>query len=206
MLYREIMAVCSEIHTKHVNTLCGQNVDLLNVKLVVRIVSHYPFRKWRLQVVRITWSSCALDAPCDNLLNRGFGTHCNLVDVYVVVFSTCREIVRMCLNKVSLGHPPCNADWLCVRTAHDIRSNVLVLGPVRVRRFLPTFIVTTTPRNSVTRLRCAEVGIPASCRATKNLQSDIISLPIRILRGFSQSFGKTGHLVHPWGHRCSVSC
>jgi len=27
MLYREIMAVCSEIHTKHINTLCGQNVD-----------------------------------------------------------------------------------------------------------------------------------------------------------------------------------
>ena len=32
MLYREIMAVCSEIHTKHINTVCGQNVELLNVK------------------------------------------------------------------------------------------------------------------------------------------------------------------------------
>jgi hypothetical protein len=32
MLYREIIAVCSEIHTKYINTLCGQNVDLLNVK------------------------------------------------------------------------------------------------------------------------------------------------------------------------------
>jgi hypothetical protein len=31
MLYREIIAVCSEIHTKHINTLCGQNVELLNV-------------------------------------------------------------------------------------------------------------------------------------------------------------------------------
>jgi hypothetical protein len=35
MLYSEIMAVCSEIHTKHINTVCGQNVELLNVKLVV---------------------------------------------------------------------------------------------------------------------------------------------------------------------------
>ena len=35
MLCREIIAVCSEIHTKHVNTLCGQNEELLNVKLVV---------------------------------------------------------------------------------------------------------------------------------------------------------------------------
>jgi len=33
------MAVCSEIHTKHINTLCGQNVELLNVELVVRIVT-----------------------------------------------------------------------------------------------------------------------------------------------------------------------
>ena len=36
MWYREIMAVCSEIHTKYINTVCGQNVELLNVKLVVR--------------------------------------------------------------------------------------------------------------------------------------------------------------------------
>jgi hypothetical protein len=39
MLYREIMVVCSEIHTKHINTLCGQNVELLNVKLAVHIVT-----------------------------------------------------------------------------------------------------------------------------------------------------------------------
>jgi len=38
MMYREIIAVCSQIHTKHINTLCGQNVELLNVKLVVHIV------------------------------------------------------------------------------------------------------------------------------------------------------------------------
>ena len=31
MLYMETIAVCSEIHTKHINTLCGQNVELLNV-------------------------------------------------------------------------------------------------------------------------------------------------------------------------------
>jgi len=39
MLYREIMAVCSQIHTKHINTVCEQNVELLNVKLVVYIVT-----------------------------------------------------------------------------------------------------------------------------------------------------------------------
>ena len=29
MLYREIIAVCSQIHTKHINTLRGQNVELI---------------------------------------------------------------------------------------------------------------------------------------------------------------------------------
>jgi hypothetical protein len=32
MLYSETIALCSEIHTKHINTLCGQSVELLNVK------------------------------------------------------------------------------------------------------------------------------------------------------------------------------
>jgi len=39
MLYREIIAVCSQIHIKHINTLCGHKVELLNVKLVVHIVT-----------------------------------------------------------------------------------------------------------------------------------------------------------------------
>jgi hypothetical protein len=32
MLHTEIIAVCSEIHTQHINTLRGRNVELLNVK------------------------------------------------------------------------------------------------------------------------------------------------------------------------------
>jgi hypothetical protein len=32
MFYREIIAVCSQIHTKHINTLCGQNVEIVDVK------------------------------------------------------------------------------------------------------------------------------------------------------------------------------
>ena len=39
MLYREIIAVCSQIHTKHINTLYGQNVELLNVKVEVHILT-----------------------------------------------------------------------------------------------------------------------------------------------------------------------
>jgi hypothetical protein len=39
MLYKEIIAACYEIPTKHINTLCGQNVELLNVKPVLHIVT-----------------------------------------------------------------------------------------------------------------------------------------------------------------------
>jgi hypothetical protein len=34
MLYGAKVAVSSQIHTKHTNTLCGQNVELLSVKPV----------------------------------------------------------------------------------------------------------------------------------------------------------------------------
>jgi len=39
MLYGEIMTVCPQIHIKHINALCGQNVELLNIKLAVHIVT-----------------------------------------------------------------------------------------------------------------------------------------------------------------------
>jgi hypothetical protein len=45
MLYTEIMAVCSQIHTKHINTLCGQNVGLVG-----------PIAKWRKATVGFVMS------------------------------------------------------------------------------------------------------------------------------------------------------
>jgi hypothetical protein len=39
MLYREIIAVCSEINTKHINTLCGQNVEFVMLNLAVHTVT-----------------------------------------------------------------------------------------------------------------------------------------------------------------------
>jgi len=37
----KIITVFPQILTKHINTLCGQNVEMLNVKLVVHIVNTY---------------------------------------------------------------------------------------------------------------------------------------------------------------------
>jgi hypothetical protein len=39
MLYMEIITICSQIHIKHINTLCEQNAELVNVKLAVHIVT-----------------------------------------------------------------------------------------------------------------------------------------------------------------------
>jgi hypothetical protein len=40
MLCREIIAVCSQIRTKHTNTRCGQNVEFVSVKLALTNSSH----------------------------------------------------------------------------------------------------------------------------------------------------------------------
>ena len=41
MLYREIIAVFSQIHTKHINKLCGQNVGSLDVKTGGKYGNHW---------------------------------------------------------------------------------------------------------------------------------------------------------------------
>jgi len=41
MLYRKIMAVFSQIHTEHINNLCGQKVEFVEVKLVVHILTTF---------------------------------------------------------------------------------------------------------------------------------------------------------------------
>jgi hypothetical protein len=52
MLYSEIIAVCSQIHTKHINTLCGQNVELLNVKPVGTYSDHRTLQGYQLQALK----------------------------------------------------------------------------------------------------------------------------------------------------------
>ena len=41
MLYGEIIAVCSEIHTKHINTQCGQNTEFLIVTYGGKYSDHW---------------------------------------------------------------------------------------------------------------------------------------------------------------------
>ena len=48
MLYRGIIAVCSEIHVKHLNTLCGQDVEFVNVKLL-KPAGHVMHQQFNIQ-------------------------------------------------------------------------------------------------------------------------------------------------------------
>ena len=44
MLCNEIIAVCSQIHTKHINTVCGQNVEFVSVKLGGTYSDHWALK------------------------------------------------------------------------------------------------------------------------------------------------------------------
>jgi len=52
MLYREIIPFCIQNHTNHINTLCGQNVELLNVKPGGTYSDHWAF-KCKIWVIKI---------------------------------------------------------------------------------------------------------------------------------------------------------
>jgi hypothetical protein len=61
MVYREIIALYAQIHTKHINKLCGQNAELLNVKLGGTYNDHWTFR--RLNELRITTEYLIVCSP-----------------------------------------------------------------------------------------------------------------------------------------------
>jgi hypothetical protein len=44
MLYREIIAVCSRIHTKHINTLCEQKADLHMRTSIFWVITQQPLK------------------------------------------------------------------------------------------------------------------------------------------------------------------
>jgi hypothetical protein len=56
-MYRKIIAVCAQIHTKHINILCGQNEELLNVKPGGARWVHWTPRYEHVRRSRVTVSS-----------------------------------------------------------------------------------------------------------------------------------------------------
>ena len=80
MLYREIIAVCSEIHTKHINTLCGKNVEIIKSsdRISLGICPYFSIRTKQTlwwQYVSYLW---------DNLM-QSLDFRCVCLSVYVSV-------------------------------------------------------------------------------------------------------------------------
>jgi len=92
MLYREIITVCSQIHTKHINTPCGQNVDLLCVKLVVHTATTGLI--YDLKV----WASMDKNRICPQIFTESITFHINhFLTVYAQILGN-RRTDRYDLN------------------------------------------------------------------------------------------------------------
>ena len=62
MLYRQLIAVFSQIHTKYINTLCGQNVKLLSSRLIWYAVTTQVWKvKLASQQTNVLTNSCHID-------------------------------------------------------------------------------------------------------------------------------------------------
>jgi hypothetical protein len=125
MLYREIMAVCSEIHTKHINTVCGQNVDLLNVKLLLLVNSSGVTGGWTQRpVILNTLTDCICNSHVTYQQHSLSPFHPVSSSWYSTVFN---NIVR-CWCTVCC-FIDCAVHWL--RTAHTHTHTHAVLRSVR---------------------------------------------------------------------------
>jgi hypothetical protein len=64
MLYSEIIAVCSQIHTEHINTLCGHNAEFFNVKFCGSYSNH-----WAVKLLRERFNyMCNDTTPASSVL------------------------------------------------------------------------------------------------------------------------------------------
>ena len=76
MLYRK-QSVCSEIHIKHINTLCGQNVESLNVKPDCTYSDHWALKGYISVIKTSQWMLCReIIAVCLEIHTKHINTLC----------------------------------------------------------------------------------------------------------------------------------
>jgi hypothetical protein len=63
MLFKEIIAVYSENHAKPINTLCGHNSELSNVKVAGACSKHYALKRTFLKLHFCLQIKCLLYGP-----------------------------------------------------------------------------------------------------------------------------------------------
>src|SRR5215831_2251189 len=89
MLYREIIAVCSQIHTKHINTLCGQNVELYIKTQSVPHSKHTPSQLYKTSQLMLYREIIAV---CSQIHTKHINTLCGQnVELYIKTQSVPRS-------------------------------------------------------------------------------------------------------------------
>jgi hypothetical protein len=109
MLYSEIVAVCSEIHTKHTNTLYGQNVSLFNVKPGGKHSDHCTLKrlsKWQMLMFQ---QSCSVppfkpDIQARLHVPQKFCPSCSQLQVYLQLLGLYHTLLnRSCICEKWVG-------------------------------------------------------------------------------------------------------
>jgi hypothetical protein len=77
MLFKETIAVYSENHTKHINTLCGQNPELLNIKVGFKCLeTHLNLKYYHGTPISETNVKSSINVTLYETLSvRGLGRH-----------------------------------------------------------------------------------------------------------------------------------
>jgi hypothetical protein len=82
MLYSEIIAVCSQIHTKHINTLCGQNVECRTHRAV-----NTPRLSYKKQPVHaVLWNNRSLFSDPHKTRNYAVWAERRIINVKMEVY------------------------------------------------------------------------------------------------------------------------
>jgi hypothetical protein len=88
MLYNEIIPVCFQIHTKHINALFGQNVELLNVELVAHRVTTV------LDRVKVTHGNLISSGPIYKF-SISLSLTTTVYTKYIDAFGQCKNWLRV---------------------------------------------------------------------------------------------------------------
>jgi hypothetical protein len=128
MFYSEIIAVCSEIHTKHINTLCGQNVELLNVKRGDTYSNHWALCKWIKKI-------CALE-PTLNLFTFSRSSISYAVYRFPSSFTIYKVSTFTCVFfGLRFPPPPCRLWRICLSVVDCIPAQPLPSAPQQTTQF-----------------------------------------------------------------------
>jgi hypothetical protein len=92
MLYREMLAFCSGIHTKHINTLCGQNVEFVNVKPGGTYSSRWALRFKLLTQENLSLFLSSLCLPSHSVFYSIFITPFCLLDLILCLVCLCLSL------------------------------------------------------------------------------------------------------------------